>query len=398
MKLRWLYYVLAAGATWSAVIVLVSAMPVLGGVFTWSQSVRMTLNQWLPWIILSPLIFWFTMRFPLGWTGWQWRIPAHLAVAVLSVVACAGMSDYFLAPPAPPFSRSTRDFANPPPPMGNSPFAMNRNPSPPNGPPPMNFGSRRPPLWDRTRFNVPIYLTILSLCHAFAYFRRSQQRDRRTLELESQLGQARLQALRMQLHPHFLFNTLNAISTLVQTDPSAAGEMIGSLGQMLRLSLDNGPKPEVTLEQELKFLDCYLEIEQIRFGHRLEIKRDIDAETRVALLPTFILQPLVENAVQHGIEPDVSPGTIEINARRKNSTLSVSIHDTGVGLAEKEPAGLVTRDGIGIANTKARLQSLYPGQYHFLLRNAPPGGGCVAELEIPFHTEPISNSLVSKES
>ena len=159
----------------------------------------------------------------------------------------------------------------------------------------------------------------------------------------------------MQLHPQIQINTLNAISTLVQTNPPLGIEMIGSLGQMLRLSLDSESKPEVPLERELTFLDCYLEIEQIRFGSRLEVKRDIAPETGGALVPTFILQPLVENAVRHGIEPSLSPGTIKISARRDGDVLSVSICDTGVGLAEKEVAELAARNGIGLSNTKARL-------------------------------------------
>ncbi|MGA2280329.1 MAG: histidine kinase [Verrucomicrobiota bacterium] len=394
---RWFYYILAAVAAWGVFIVLVSAMPVLGGVFTWQQAVRMALNQWLPWMVLSPLIFWFILRFPIEWTGWRWRISAHLIVGVLSVAVCTGLSDYIFVPSLPPFSRDEREFVNRPPPTGNPPFEMNRPPPPSNDAPPADFDRNRPPLWGRVRFNVPIYLTLLSLCHTLVYFRRSQQRDRRALELESQLGQARLQALRMQLHPHFLFNTLNAISTLVQTNPPAANEMIGSLGQMLRLSLDSGSTPEVPLEQELKFLDCYLEIEQIRFGDRLAIKRAIALETRGALVPTFILQPLVENAVRHGIEPSLSPGTIEISSRRDGDVLSVSICDTGVGLAEKEVAELMARNGIGLSNTKARLQSLYPNQHRFSVRNAP-SGGCIAKLEMPFHTEPMSTLGVSKES
>jgi len=251
----------------------------------------------------------------------------------------------------------------------------------------MDHNRHAPPLWLRAGFNIPIYLTIASLCHAFVYFRRTQQRDRRALELESQLGQARLQTLRMQLQPHFLFNTLNAISTLVQTNPAAAQEMIGSLGQMLRLSLDSGSEPEVPLEEELKFLNCYLEIAQTRFGNRLEVNYDLGPETGNALVPTFILQPLVENAVRHGIEPAAAGGTIEISVRHDGQMLLILIRDSGVGLAAEPSAP----GGIGIANTRARLASLYPGWHHFAVRNSA-AGGCVAELEIPFHTEPLAQA------
>jgi LytS/YehU family sensor histidine kinase len=240
----------------------------------------------------------------------------------------------------------------------------------------------------RLPFYLPVYLTLTSLCHAVVYFRRSQQRDRRALELETQLGQARLQALRMQLHPHFLFNTLNAISTLVRANPEAATEMIGSLGQMLRLSLDSGAAAEVPLEQELEFLESYLEIEQIRFGDRLAVRRDIAPDIGAALVPTFILQPLVENAIRHGIEPEDAPGTLEIAARRAGDRLIIIIHDSGVGLAGETSASRSKSNGIGIPNTRARLQSLYPNAHSFAVRNSP-AGGCVAELEIPFHTEPL---------
>jgi hypothetical protein len=386
---------LVAVAAWGVFIVLVSAMPVLGGVFTWQQAVRMALNQWLPWMVLSPLIFWFTLRLPIERNGWAWRISAHLIVGVMSVVACAGLSDYIIAPYLPPFGRDAREFVNRPLPSGNPPFGQSRNPLPHGEPPPPHFHDNRPPLLVRAQFNVPIYLTIVSLCHTIAYFRRSQQRGRRTLELETLLGQARLQALRMQLHPHFLFNTLNTISTLVNSNPGAAREMIGSLGQMLRLSLDSESKAEVALEQELKFLDCYLEIQQVRFGDRLKVKRNIAPDTGNALVPTFILQPLVENAIRHGIEPGLSPGTIEISAWRAADRLMISLRDTGVGLTN-DIAKTSTQNGIGIANTKARLQSLYPGQHRFSVRNAS-GGGCVAELEMPFHTKPISVSGVFEE-
>jgi LytS/YehU family sensor histidine kinase len=245
-----------------------------------------------------------------------------------------------------------------------------------------------PPLWWRCQFNMPVYLVIVSLAHALVYFRRAQQRDRRALELEANLAQARLQSLRTQLHPHFLFNTLNAISTLVHTAPRQADDMIGNLSALLRLSLDSATEQEVPLGRELDFLDRYLDIEQIRFGPRLRVEKKIAAESRGALVPTFILQPLVENAIRHGIEPQASPGVVGIEARREGETLRVIVSDTGVGLAEGAATATRPAKGIGLSNTRARLQSLYPGRHRFNLHNAA-GGGCVAEMEIPFHTETV---------
>jgi hypothetical protein len=393
---RRLYHFLVALAAWSVFLVLVSTLPVLSGFFTWGDAVRITVNQWLPWIVLSPLLLWFTLRFPIERGGSRWRIPAHLLVGLGSVLLCAWLSRYIIGPIRPPLGRDLPNWTNVPPPFQNPLPHADRNDF--RGPPPDREGGpfrQPPPVFARARFNIPICVTMLSLCHAFAYFRRSQQRDRQALELEAQLGQARLQALRMQLHPHFLFNTLNSIATLVEADPQGAREMIGSLGQMLRLSLDSGPKPEVPLEQELEFLECYLEIERIRFGDRLQVKLELGPGVGAALLPTFILQPLVENAIRHGIEPALSPGTIEIRAERAGGLLSISIEDTGKGLGD-DVFEKSAQKGIGLANTRARLQSHYPDRHRFSIRKAP-GGGCLVELEVPFHTEPMPAAGVSQE-
>jgi hypothetical protein len=386
---RWLYFSLATGLVWLVFFALISILPVLSGDGSYSQTFRMTVNHWFPWVLLSPLVVWLSFRFPVERNGWPWRVLAHLAAAAifagvgawLSLVAfpnprpfdrLGGRMEFERRMPPFPAPGDDRDGRGPPPDFGGG------------GPPQFGRTRHEPPFWLRISFNLPIYLTMASLCHTFIYFRRTQQRERRALELETQLGQARLQALRMQLQPHFLFNTLNAISTLVQTNPMAAQEMIASLGQMLRLSLDNAPQPEVRVEDEMKFLNCYLEIAQMRFGDRLEVKFDVAPETAEALVPTFILQPLVENAIRHGIEPGPARGTIKISVRKSGDQLLIAIRDTGGGLAEEAGASRQPA-GIGIANTKARLETLYAGRHYFVVRNSATGG-CVAELEIPFHT------------
>jgi two-component sensor histidine kinase len=402
---RWTRYIIAGVVAWLALFCLVSAMPVFSGVMTWQRSLGDTLVQWFPWALLSPVIFWLVLRFPIGRPGIGWRIFFHVISGVALIMFAAWLSTYLLEPQimkwmpqdmdqGPPFAGPTQDQPN----WNDHPPFHDRHQG---GPPPPwgpfhDRGPHGPPIWARVSFNVPIYVTLLSLSHTFIYFRRSQQRERRTIELESQLDRSRLQALRMQLQPHFLFNTLNAISTLVRADPGKAQEMIGSLGQMLRLSLDSGSAVEVRLEEELKFLNSYLEIAQIRFGDRLQIKRNIPPlEVLNAYVPTFILQPLVENALKHGIEPRASTGTLEILLQRSEDRLLLSVSDTGVGLADA--TGLATSNGIGLSNTKARLQNLYPGQFHFSVRNRPEGG-CIAAVEIPFHIEPITVEHVDKTS
>lgn len=384
---RWIRYiiiVLAVIAAWLVLFCLISAVPVLSGVVSWQRSLGETLIQWLPWALLSPVIFWMVSRLPIGRPAIGWRIFLHLIFGFVFVAFAAWLSNYCLAPRIIPLLPERREDVN------RSTDANQNRPGWPGRPPFRGRHQYGPPIWIRISFDVPVYLTLLSLGHTFVYFRRSQQRERRAIELESQLDRARLQALRMQLQPHFLFNTLNAISTLVRTNPDTAQEMIGSLGQMLRLSLDSGSKAEVPLEHELKFLDSYLEIAQIRFGDRLQVKRDISSTTLNALVPTFILQPLVENALKHGIEPNSVAGVIHICADRDGERLILSVSDTGVGLTKTMEASV--SNGIGLSNTKARLENLYPGQHHFSVKNRMEGG-CIAELEIPFHTEPFASGV-----
>lgn len=390
--IRWTRYIIVIVALWLALFGLISAMPVLSGVMTWQRSLGDTLVQWLPWALFSPLILWMVIRSPISRPAVAWPILLHLVSGFVLVMLAAWLSTNWLAPRFMAWDRPHDEADHGPmgppfdgpdhhqPDWDDHPPFNNQHPHGPHPP--------GPPISARISFDIPIYLTLLSLSHTFVYLRRAQQRERRTVELESQLNRSRLQALRMQLQPHFLFNTLNAISTLVQTDPHAAQEMIGSLGQMLRMSLDSGSEVVVPLEEELKFLNSYLEIAQIRFGDRLQVKRNIPpVEVLNAYVPTFILQPLVENALKHGIEPAASTGTLEILVQRAGDRLLLSVSDTGVGLTDiTEPT---TSNGIGLSNTKARLQSLYPGQHRFSVHNRVEGG-CIAEVEIPFHTKPIT--------
>jgi LytS/YehU family sensor histidine kinase len=231
----------------------------------------------------------------------------------------------------------------------------------------------------RAQFNIPIYWIIVSIAHAFRYYRRLQEREQAARDLEAELTNARLEALRNQLHPHFLFNTLHAISTLVHKNPAAADEMIANLSELLRVALDTTTSAEVPLRAELDFLTPYLQIQEVRLGSRLRVERQISAEAMDALVPTLILQPLVENSIRHGIEPSTGGGVIEISAGVENGTLRLAVRDNGPGLPGRTGS---TNEGIGLSNTRSRLAALYGHRAQLTLQNAK-GGGCLAELRIP---------------
>jgi len=230
------------------------------------------------------------------------------------------------------------------------------------------------------------YWLILVIVYALESSQRSQQIELRASRLQAQLAQSQLQALKMQLHPHFLFNTLNSISALMNKNTSAADTMIARLGDFLRLTLDNSGKQEVSLYEELQFLKCYLEIERIRFQDRMSVKMDIEAETLEARLPNLILQPIVENAICHGLQPQDMPGQIEIESKRLNGHLRVAITDNGPGLSSKEGSDSLARRGVGLTNTEARLRQFYGHDYRFELKNGKEAGLTVT-IEIPFKIE-----------
>jgi signal transduction histidine kinase len=232
--------------------------------------------------------------------------------------------------------------------------------------------------------NLLVYGAIVLALHALDYYREWREREIQAAALEAQLAQAQLQALKMQLQPHFLFNTLNSISALNHEDPKAANRMIARLSELLRLSLDNDGAREVSLLQELDFLKRYLEIQQVRFGDRLHVRFDVTPETLEARVPNLLLQPLVENAIQHGIAPFAAPGEINIQASRENGLLCLRVTDNGPGLPAPKPAGGAS-EGIGLANTRARLQQIYGKAHRFELRNGTEQGA-VAEVRIPFQT------------
>ncbi|HKN65562.1 MAG TPA: sensor histidine kinase [Gemmatimonadaceae bacterium] len=225
-----------------------------------------------------------------------------------------------------------------------------------------------------------VYCTLLAVYHALVYYRVSQDRALRASQLEARLAQAQLQVLRMQLQPHFLFNTLHTISALMHRDVKRADSMIAALSDLLRMSLRSVGVQEVELREELEFLQRYLEIMSLRFGDRLTVTLDIDPNVLDARVPTLVLQPLVENSFRHGFGDGMRAGQVRVTVVPDGDMLRCEVVDNGRGIAA---AG--AREGVGTTNTRARLRHLY-GERFSLELTANPGGGARVSLAIPYHS------------
>jgi LytS/YehU family sensor histidine kinase len=236
----------------------------------------------------------------------------------------------------------------------------------------------------RIGWRFMVYFIILIACYAMESQKRIRREEQQTIELRVELANAQLQALKMQLHPHFLFNTLNSISELMHHDLRAADEMIIRLSDFLRLTLDPAVTQEVTLEKELEFLNHYLEIEQVRFKDRLSVDMNIDPKTMQARVPYLVLQPLVENAIRHGIAPHSSVGKLVIESSRNNGMLRLEITDNGPGLPQGTKPESCFKKGLGLSNTRARLEKLYGTDFRLDLTSQETSGLTVT-LELPFH-------------
>jgi two-component system, LytTR family, sensor kinase len=228
-------------------------------------------------------------------------------------------------------------------------------------------------------FNIVVYWLIVGVAHGMMFYRRYRQRDAEAAVLASRLASAELEVLKSQLHPHFLFNAMNTISALMHRDVKAADRMLARLSELLRAALDHTSEQEVSLSDELNFLESYLEIEQTRFGERLRVEVDVPPNVLDAVVPHMIMQPLVENAIRHGVAPRAAVGTVTIRARGRRDMLDLEVLDDGPGV----PPGRSTNGGLGLANVKARLQQLYGDRFSFEPRNRAEGGFRVT-LSIPF--------------
>ena len=242
---------------------------------------------------------------------------------------------------------------------------------------PLDEGAKH--LWLALAGAIATYATAWHERLATSYYRQSRDRE----QMEVRLAQAQLQSLRLQLHPHFLFNTLNTITALITADPPAAERMVSGLSELLRLSLHDAGEQEVSLERELEVLQPYLEIQQIRFRDRLTVEVAVAPDTLDALVPNLILQPLVENAIRHGIAPRATAGRVEIRAQRQDGMLHLRVTDDGVGLRD---GGRDVKEGVGLGNTRARLQHLYGPRHRFECHGGPSGGFTVS-IAIPFQLE-----------
>ncbi len=329
---------------------------VMGKPMTWAYVLRAEFTYAYAWALLTPCVLWLAKRFPVDQRNWYRLAPMHAAACVLIVTV--QKSAYVLLVPAFNPQWRVHDLVS----------------------------------WLRSvmvslDYGVLLYGIVLLIHYAVKYYARYQDGRVRASQLEARLAEAQLTALKMQLQPHFLFNTLHSISTLVNEDPEAAEVMIARLSELLRLSLENTGAHEVPLSQELEFVERYLEIEQIRFEDRLRIHFDIDPKTLDAQVPNLILQPLVENAIRHGIGHNLG-GRVEVRSSLVEGQLLLQVLDDGAGLASK----CLNRPGLGLSNTRARLDAIYGKEHDFVLRNAS-NGGAEAAIRIPFQplAPPVDN-------
>ncbi|MGH7542179.1 MAG: sensor histidine kinase [Gemmatimonadota bacterium] len=322
-----------------------------------------SLSDWYFWAALAPVVVWLATRFRVRREGLFRGLAVHFAVG--TTLAFGELALWLL------FNRHV---------LG---------------------ASASPDFWTAYRFTASLwagpafltYLVIVAAVHAVLHNREAREREVRFANLERQLAHAQLQALRMQLQPHFLFNTLHTIAAFTREGHlDEAVRMMSTLGDLLRQTLEHGGEQVVPLRREIGFVEGYLEIERIRFGDRLTVEMEIDDRALDAQVPYMILQPIVENAMRHGIGRRSGPGRIRIRASRRRGWLRLAVRDDGPGFpAEPRPE---TNGGVGLRNTAARLSRLYGDRFRLMMRNAP-GGGASVVVTIPDARLPADDALAT---
>ena len=305
------------------------------------------------WFALCPLLLWLAQKFPFEAERWKGSVPVHIFASLVVAFFQLAIDTFLLTRLGYPPNRQFQSFLE----------------------------AYQYFIYINLHFSLMIYWGVVGIKSAYSYYQKYRERELVASKLEARLAQSRLQVLKGQLQPHFLFNTLNAISELIYKDQEAAERMLGDLSDLLRLSFEKLEVQEISLKQELEFLKKYLEIEQMRFHDRLRVEMEISPDTLDASVPNMILQPLVENAIKHGIAPRSTGGRIRIGAARNNGSLELSVADNGIGVPFNDVGNV--SEGIGLSNTRRRLRHLYGERQKFEL-SAAPAAGLRVNLTIPF--------------
>ena len=324
--------------------------------FPLGLAIRRACEEWYPWAFLTVGILWVARRCNLEREGMKRWILGHVGTSVLVSLVYFTVYAWLLSGQKSVMDGSTFEFGN----------------------------VFKKLIIFYLHVVLVIYWAIVLSHQSWGYYQRSRERERQASALATELVRTRLEVLRMQLNPHFLFNTLHTISALIHENPDDADRIVARLSELLRVSLEQSDSQEVPLRQELSFLERYLQIEQTRFQDRLAVEIEVESGLDNVLVPSLILQPLVENAIRHGIEPREDTGRLKIGARRLNGMLELKVSDNGPGLPEAEVAP--RREGVGLSNTRSRLSHLYGPDHRFELTPAS-GGGLEARLLIPCRTE-----------
>ena len=348
-----------------------------GGHLAFSQSMFMQLSQMMPYALLTPFVFALVARFPIRRENWIWVLVLYLVGGAIFTLVHVGLRG---ATPYGVFDSKTHAWHSAAWDYQTHKFHIHW------------------PIFKRMFENqsyddiVNTYVPILFIAYVVSYYSKLKEREKLTSQLEIQLTKANLQMLKSQLQPHFLFNTMHSISGLMFQDVHAADRMMTRLSELLRMSLEEGTEQITTLNHELEFVNGYLEIEKMRLGDRLKVDLKISPETLDAEVPHLLLQPLVENAIQHGIAKVTYKGEVTIASRRDEGTLWLTISDNGPGFNGAN--GAQSKSGIGIGTSRERLQTLYGDDQRLEFR-APQNGGTEVTICIPFR--PIIDTHHHKE-